>query len=101
MFFFFIPKGESLWNLLRVVLSMKTHIKSSNFTDFSKQPCLQLIYYAVYLPWLHLIVDFITKLHRLPESVISNKEPQFTAELTKELNIIITYYLRMWKIRLE
>jgi len=41
---------------------MKTHIKSSNFTDFSKQPWLQLIYYAVYLPWLHLTVDFITKL---------------------------------------
>ena len=28
----------------------------------------------------------IQKLHRLPESVISDRGPQFAAELTKELN---------------
>ena len=56
-------------------------------------------------PWQHISVDFITKLpmstaeelarlfrdnvwklHRLPESVISDKGPQFAAGLTNELN---------------
>ena len=33
-----------------------------------------------------LFRDNIWKLHRLPESVILDREPQFAAELTKELN---------------
>ena len=33
-----------------------------------------------------LFRDNIWKLHRLPESVISDRRPQFIVELTKELN---------------
>jgi len=33
-----------------------------------------------------LFRDNVWKLHKLPESVVSNREPQFVAELTKELN---------------
>ena len=33
-----------------------------------------------------LFKDNIWKLHRLLESVVLDREPQFTAELTKELN---------------
>ena len=33
-----------------------------------------------------LFRDNIQKLHRLPESVVSDRGPQFAAELTKELN---------------
>jgi len=33
-----------------------------------------------------LFRDYVWKLHGLPESVISDKEPQFAAELTRELN---------------
>ena len=35
---------------------------------------------------VRLFRDNIWKLHRLPESVVSNRGPQFAAELTKELN---------------
>jgi len=33
-----------------------------------------------------LFRDNVWKLHRLPESVISDRKPQFAAGLTKELN---------------
>jgi len=33
-----------------------------------------------------LFRDNVWKLHGLPESVVSDREPQFAAELTKELN---------------
>ena len=33
-----------------------------------------------------LFQDNVWKLHRLPESVVSDRGPQFVAELTKELN---------------
>jgi len=33
-----------------------------------------------------LFRDNVWKLHRLPESVVSDRRPQFVAELTKELN---------------
>jgi len=33
-----------------------------------------------------LFRDNMWKLHRLPESVVSDRGPQFVAELTKELN---------------
>jgi len=33
-----------------------------------------------------LFQDNVWKLHGLPESVVSDREPQFAAELTKELN---------------
>ena len=35
---------------------------------------------------VRLFWDNVWKLHRLPESVISDRGPQFAAELTKELN---------------
>ena len=35
---------------------------------------------------VRLFRDNVWKLHRLPESVISDRGPQFAAELTKELN---------------
>jgi len=36
-----------------------------------------------------LFKDNMWKLHRLPESVVSDKGPQFVAELIKELNQIL------------
>ena len=38
---------------------------------------------------VRLFRDNVWKLHKLLESVISNRGPQFTAELTKELNKIL------------
>jgi len=38
---------------------------------------------------VRLFRDNVWKLHRLPESVVSNRGPQFTVELTKELNRIL------------
>ena len=35
---------------------------------------------------VRLFRNNVQKLHRLPESVISDKEPQFVVELTRELN---------------
>jgi len=50
---------------------------------------------------IKLFRDNVWKLYRLPESVISDREPQFVAELTKKLNrmlgietkLLISYYL--------
>ena len=42
-----------------------------------------------------LFRDNIWKLHRLPESVVSDREPQFTAELTKELNKMLGRKMRL------
>ena len=42
-----------------------------------------------------LFRDNIWKLHRLPESIISNRGPQFAAELTKELNKILGIEMRL------
>ena len=42
-----------------------------------------------------LFRDNIWKLHRLLESVISNKEPQFAAELTKELNRMLGIEIKL------
>jgi len=36
-----------------------------------------------------LFKDNVWKLHRLPESIVSDKGPQFVVELTKELNKIL------------
>jgi len=38
---------------------------------------------------VRLFRDNVWKLYRLPESIISNRGPQFAAELTKELNGIL------------
>ena len=38
---------------------------------------------------MRLFRDNMWKLHELPKSIILNKRPQFTAELTKELNKIL------------
>jgi len=37
----------------------------------------------------------VWKLHRLLESVISNRDPQFAAELTRELNKMLGIQTRM------
>jgi len=42
-----------------------------------------------------LFRDNVRKLHRLPESVISNRSPQFVAELTKELNKMLGIEMRL------
>jgi len=42
-----------------------------------------------------LFRDNIWKLHRLPESVVSDRRPQFIAELTKELNKILGIETRL------
>ena len=42
-----------------------------------------------------LFRDNIWKLHRLPESVVLDREPQFTAELTKELNKMLEIKIRL------
>ena len=52
---------------------------------------------------VRLFRDNIWKLHRLSESMVLDREPQFTAELTKELNrmlgietkLSIVFYLQM------
>jgi len=40
-----------------------------------------------------LFQDNVWKLHRLPESIISNRGPQFVVELTRELNKILSRLL--------
>ena len=42
-----------------------------------------------------LFRDNMWKLHRLPESVISNKGPQFAAELMRELNKMLEIETRL------
>ena len=42
-----------------------------------------------------LFRDNMWKLHGLPESVVSDKGPQFAAELTKELNRILGIETRL------
>ena len=42
-----------------------------------------------------LFRDNMWKLHGLPESVISDRDPQFAAELTKKLNIILRIEMRL------
>jgi len=37
----------------------------------------------------------VWKLHGLPESVVSDREPQFAAELTKELNMILGIEMKL------
>jgi len=44
---------------------------------------------------VRLFRDNIWKLHSLPESVISDREPQFVAELMKELNKILGIETRL------
>jgi len=42
-----------------------------------------------------LFRDNVWKLHRLPESVISDRGPQFAAEITKELNKILGIEIKL------
>jgi len=42
-----------------------------------------------------LFSDNVWKLHRLPESVVSDRSPQFAAELMKELNRILEIKTRL------
>ena len=42
-----------------------------------------------------LFRDNIWKLHRLPESVVLDRGPQFVAELTKELNRILGIEMKL------
>ena len=42
-----------------------------------------------------LFRDNMWKLHRLPESVVSDRRPQFVAELTKELNQMLGIEIRL------
>jgi len=42
-----------------------------------------------------LFKDNIWKLYRLPESVVSDREPQFAEELTKELNRMLGIETRL------
>ena len=42
-----------------------------------------------------LFRDNVWKLHRLPESVVLNRGPQFAAELTKELNRMLEIETRL------
>ena len=42
-----------------------------------------------------LFRDNVWKLHRLPESVVSNRGPQFVAELTKKLNKMLGIETRL------
>ena len=44
-----------------------------------------------------LFRDNVWKLHRLPESIISDREPQFTVELTRELNKM---FVKIKKVKL-
>ena len=42
-----------------------------------------------------LFRDNVWKLHRLPESVVSDRGPQFAAELMKELNRMLGIEIRL------
>ena len=42
-----------------------------------------------------LFRDNVWKLHRLPESIVSDRGPQFAAELTKELNRMLGIETRL------
>ena len=42
-----------------------------------------------------LFRDNVWKLHELPESVVSDKRPQFIAELTKELNRMLEIEMKL------
>jgi len=42
-----------------------------------------------------LFKDNVWKLHRLPESMVSDREPQFAAELTKELNRMLRIEMKL------
>jgi len=42
-----------------------------------------------------LFWDNVWKLHGLPESVVSDRRPQFVAELTKELNRMLGIEIRL------
>ena len=42
-----------------------------------------------------LFRDNMWKLHELPESVVSDRGPQFTVELTKELNRMLGIEIRL------
>ena len=44
---------------------------------------------------VRLFRDNVWKLHRLPESVILDRKPQFVVELTKELNKILGIKMRL------
>ena len=43
-----------------------------------------------------LFRDNVWKLHGLPESVVSDRGPQFAAELTKELNKMLEIEIRLF-----
>ena len=42
-----------------------------------------------------LFRDYIWKLHRLPESIVSDRGPQFAAGLTKELNRMLGIKIKL------
>jgi len=42
-----------------------------------------------------LLRDNVWRLHRLSESVVSNRRPQFSAELTKELNKMLGIRMKL------
>ena len=42
-----------------------------------------------------LFRDYIWKLHRLPESIVSDRGPQFAAGLTKELNRMLGIKMKL------
>jgi len=39
--------------------------------------------------------DYIWKLHSLPESIVSDRGPQFTAEIMKELNELLGIQIKL------
>ena len=44
---------------------------------------------------VRLFRDNVQKLHRLPESIVSDRGPQFTAEMTKKLNTMLGIKMRL------
>ena len=44
---------------------------------------------------VQLFRDNVWKLHRLPESIVSDRGPQFTAEITKELNNMLGIKMKL------
>ena len=44
---------------------------------------------------MRLFRDNIWKLHRLPESIVSDRRPQFAAELTKKLNRMLEIKIKL------
>ena len=93
---------EKLWTYLTVDFIIKLPLVAEK--DAILVVCDQLSKMAYFVAMTEDMIaeglarlsrDDMWKLHRLPESVISNRRLQFVAELTKELNKMLEIEMRL------